>query len=67
MPQPPLLPTHPIYWPDKPNPSPPDVVGLPPVVVWVPGFGYITATPGVPERPTPAPTPPPPEATPRRS
>jgi hypothetical protein len=50
----PVLPTPmpPIYWPAPPDggegePRPP--VDLPPaIVVWIPGYGYVVATPGSP-------------------
>lgn len=54
------LPTHPIYHPDKPVPpgqSPGAGVW---VVAYVPGKGFewVAVTPGVPEKPVPAPVPP---------
>jgi hypothetical protein len=55
----PGVPTHPIYWPQPPpgggegETKPPGLENLPPIVIWVPGFGYITALPGVPEKPGP--------------
>jgi hypothetical protein len=57
----PPMPTPPIYWPQPPSgggegeTKPPGAENLPPVVVWVPGHGYITALPGVPPKPMPEP------------
>jgi hypothetical protein len=53
----------PIYFPRPPaggdhvDNTLPDTEGLPPIVVWVPGIGWIEATPGVPPKPEPEPTP----------
>jgi hypothetical protein len=54
---PPVLPTHPIYHPDKPTPP-----GESPgaglwVIAYVPGKGleWVAITPGVPEKPQPEP------------
>jgi hypothetical protein len=56
----PGVPTHPIYWPQPPpggegETKPPGLENLPPVVIWIPGQGYITALPGVPPKPVPTP------------
>ena len=57
----PGFPTHPIYIPIGPDGGgegevkPPGAENLPPIIVWIPGIGYITATPGVPPKPVPQP------------
>lgn len=57
-------PSQPIYYPDKPLPGepggggggdtkPPGIENLPPIIIWIPGYGWIRALPGVPEKPHP--------------
>ena len=56
-------PSHPIYFP-KPgidNTLPENPPEAPPIIVWIPGIGWVEATPGVPPKPVPAP----PEAQPK--
>jgi len=53
-------PSHPIYYPEgggDASTKPPGAENLPPIIVWIPGMGWIRVLPGVPARPTPAPDP----------
>jgi hypothetical protein len=54
-------PSHPIYFPDVGGPGgggegetkPPSAENLPPIIIWIPGVGWIRALPGVPPKPNP--------------
>jgi hypothetical protein len=54
-------PSHPIYFPDAGAPGgggegetkPPSAENLPPIIIWIPGVGWIRALPGVPPKPNP--------------